>query len=184
MISIWNYTDILPPIFIITVVSLHLIVYYKSKDDDSYDPNNFIETIHSVACLLMWAKFLYFLRIFYTTGYLIRMLSNVIWDMKVFLLILFLVYFGFGEAFLRLSENSDPEASFILNYAYCWVYAYRLSLGDTAADTFNDTIQPTTLWIVWCICLLLTNIVMLNMLIAIIGESFGIVNSMQKQASY
>ncbi|CDW84531.1 wd-40 repeat protein [Stylonychia lemnae] len=184
MISVWNYTDILPPIFIITVVSLHLIVYYKSKDDESYDPNNFIETIHSIACLLMWAKFLYFLRIFYSTGYLIRMLSNVVWDMKVFLLILFLVYFGFGEAFLRLSENSDPEASFIKNYAYCWVYAFRLSMGDTAADTFNDTIQPITLWIIWCICLLLTNIVMLNMLIAIIGESFGTVNSMQKQANY
>lgn len=122
------------------MVSLHLVVFYKEKNDSTYDPNNFIETIHSVASLLMWAKLLYFLRIFYATGYLIRMISNVVWDMKIFLLILFLMYFAFGEAFLRLSESSDPEVSFIKNYAMAWVYAFRLSMGDTATDTFNDTI--------------------------------------------
>ena len=88
----------------------------------------------------MWFKLLYFLRIFGPTGYLIRMITVVIWDMKIFLLILFLMYFGFGEAFLRLSENSDEEAQFIINYAYAWVYAYRLSLGDTATDTFFYTV--------------------------------------------
>eukprot|EP00347_Sterkiella_histriomuscorum_P010355 403376619 len=190
LLSAWNYTDLLPPVFIITVISLHIVIYLKEKNDSAYDPNNFIETIHSVASLLMWAKLLYFLRIFYSTGYLIRMISNVVWDMKIFLLILFLMYFGFGEAFLRLSEASagqddeGNEISFIKNYAMCWVYAYRLSMGDGSTDTFNKTVQPVTLWILWCICLLLTNIVMLNMLIAIIGESFNQVNSMQKQASY
>lgn len=84
-------------------------------------------------------KQLYFLRIFEATGYLIRMLTTVIWDMKIFILILFIIYFGFGEAFLRLSESSGEEAVFIKNYADAWVYAYRLSLGDTATDTFHDT---------------------------------------------
>lgn len=201
LLSAWNYTDILPPIFIITVISLNLVVYVKNKDKkiqessgeegteeessvDLYSPNNFKQTIHALASLLMWAKLLYFLRIFYTTGYLIRMLTTVIWEMKIFLIILFLIYFAFGEAFLRVSEASDPEAAFITNYAMAWVYAYRLSIGDGDTSTFFDTIQPTTLWILWCLCLLLTNIVMLNMLIAIIGQSFEEVTSMQKPASY
>lgn len=96
--------------------------------------------------------------------------------MKIFLLILFIVYFGFGEAYLRLSEASemvDPELRFIKNYADAWVYAFRLSLGDTDTEVFHDTIQPITIWILWVICFILTNIVMLNMLIAIIGESYG-----------
>jgi len=111
---------------IIALITMKLNTFYN----DNYDPSDFIYTIHSVATLLMWIKFLYFLRIFRSTGYLVRTLTDVIYDMKVFLLILFIVYFGFGEAFLRLSEKSDPEAQFIMNYAYCWVYAFRLSVGD------------------------------------------------------
>lgn len=104
--------------------------------------------------------------------------------MKVFLFILFIVYFGFGEAFLRLSEKSDPEAQFIENYAMAWVYAFRLSVGDFSTDTFNDTIQPTTLWILWVISGILTNIVMLNLLISIISDSFGRINEKMKEANY
>lgn len=65
--------------------------------------------MRAVASLLMWAKFLYFLRIYPQTGYLIRMLTDVIYGMRVFLLILLFVYFGFGEAFLRIAEMSDQE---------------------------------------------------------------------------
>ncbi|CDW75557.1 wd-40 repeat protein [Stylonychia lemnae] len=178
--SVWNYSDILPPILIIVVVSLKLNTYYN----EDYEPNNFIYTVHSVATLLMWIKLLYFLRIFRSTGYLVRTLTDVIYDMKVFLLILFIVYFGFGEAFLRLSEKSDPEMQFIQNYAYCWVYAFRLSIGDNATDTFDDTIQPVTLWIIWVIAGILTNIVMLNLLISIISESFAKINEKSKEANY
>jgi hypothetical protein len=66
-------------------------------------------SVHSVACLLMWTKLLYFLRIFRLTGYFIRMLTDVMFDMRIFMLILTLVYFAFGEAFLRISEESLPR---------------------------------------------------------------------------
>lgn len=65
----------------------------------------------------MWAKFLYFLRIFENTGYIIKILVRVIIDMRIFMLILGIVYLAFNEAFLRLSETSDPSNQFFLNYA-------------------------------------------------------------------
>jgi hypothetical protein len=58
---------------------------------------------------MMWLKFLYFLRIFRPTSYFIRMLSQVIWEIRTFLLVLMIVYLGFGEAFLRLSQNSKED---------------------------------------------------------------------------
>ena len=85
----------------------------------------------------MWFKLIYFLRIFKQTGYLVRMLTDVIAEMKVFLLILGIVLLAFGEAFLRLSEMSGDEHAFIDNYAYTFVYAFRLAIGDTATDTYN-----------------------------------------------
>lgn len=98
--SVWNYSDLLGPILIIILISFHA----KNMADPEYEIPAIITTIHSVASLLLWIKFLYFLRIFKPTGYLINALSVVVWDMKVFLLILLIVYIAFGEAFLRLSE--------------------------------------------------------------------------------
>jgi hypothetical protein len=112
------------------------------------------------------------------------MLNTVLYDMKIFLLILIIMYLGFGEAFLRLSEGSDPESQFIPGYPHAILYSFRLSLGDMATDTFDNSVQPVTAWLLFIGCLLYTNIVMLNLLIAIISESFAHINDNAANASY
>ncbi len=62
-------------------------------------------------------------------GYLVRMLTEVMSAMRVFLLILAIVFIAFGEAFLRISEKSGEQA-FIVNYADAFVYSFRLGVGD------------------------------------------------------
>jgi len=185
--SVWDYVDFLPPFLIVAIVSVHISVYYETKENNPPNINDFIVTVHAIASFLMWIKMLYFMRIFESTAYLVRMLQMVIWDIKIFLLILALVYFAFGEAFLRISEASslnNPDAGFILNYADAWRYSFTISLaaGDTSNYFLCD--QPTTLWILFSLCLIITNIVMLNMLIALIGETFHDVTDMRVQAFY
>eukprot|EP00347_Sterkiella_histriomuscorum_P016371 403353446 len=178
-LSIWNYNDLISPVLVLILISFQA----RAIPNDDYEVPGFITTIHSFASLLLWAKFLYFLRIFKQTGYLINALSVVVWDMKIFLFILAIVYLGFGEAFLRLSEARD-ESEFIQNYAYAIVYSFRLSIGDTDTDKFDDNLQPITVWIMFVLCAVYTNIVMLNLLIAIISESFEKINNNALQASY
>ena len=103
--TIWNFPDIIVPVLVIVVISHHL----KELQDDDYKKPKFIVTVHSFCSLLIWIKFLYFLRIYRPTGYFIRMLSTVIWEIRTFLLVLMIVYLGFGEAFLRLSQNNSEE---------------------------------------------------------------------------
>jgi len=67
------------------------------------------------------------------------MLTEVIYSMRIFLIVLSIVLIAFGEAFLRFSETSG-DASFLLNYAHAFVYTLRLAVGDTGTDTYNDTI--------------------------------------------
>jgi hypothetical protein len=112
------------------------------------------------------------------------MLSTVVWEIRTFLLVLMIVYLGFGEAFLRLSQNSKDESQYLPNYAYSIVYAFRLSIGDTDTDNFNSGAQFVTTWIIFIMCALVTNIIMLNLLIALISESFGKINSNAHSANY
>jgi hypothetical protein len=59
-----------------------------------------------------------------------------------------------------------------------------MSVGDTDTDAFESIAQPVTAWILFVVCITLTNIIMLNLLIAIISESFSNINSNQANASY
>ncbi len=114
MSDFWNYFDVIPVLLVIVVVSTKLSVFYS--EDFTFSPHNFLYTIHSLASLTMWLKLLYFLRLFEQTGYLIRTLLGVFYEMKVFLLILSIVYMGFGEAFLRISEANNDENKFLSNF--------------------------------------------------------------------
>jgi hypothetical protein len=62
--------------------------------------------MQAIASLMMWFKFLYFLRIFMSTGYLIRMILTVVYDMRIFLLVLAIAILGFSDAFISLSYES------------------------------------------------------------------------------
>jgi hypothetical protein len=65
-------------------------------------------SIMAVTTFFMWLKLLYFLRIFKETGYLIRMISTVIVDMKHFLLVLLIAIIAFGDSFLSFAMG-NPE---------------------------------------------------------------------------
>ena len=62
------------------------------------------------------------------------MITEVIADMRVFLLILAIVLIAFGEAFMRLSEMSEVPFTTYFNYAYVFVYTFRLAVGDTDTE--------------------------------------------------
>ncbi|TNV87014.1 hypothetical protein FGO68_gene4579 [Halteria grandinella] len=175
--GLWNLLDIVPSVLCITVVSI------KTFQKES-EPANFINTIHSIASLSLWVRFLYFLRIFDSTSYYIQIITGSFWDMKEFIAILFIVQVGFGEAFLRLSERSDGEGIFLRNFADAFVFAFRMGLGDNNTDSFEEISQPITAWILFILCSLFTGIVMLNILISVIGQSFERINSQSEFATY
>eukprot|EP00347_Sterkiella_histriomuscorum_P006211 403353636 len=181
--SVWNYIDVLPIILIIIVISSHLSQQYN---EDNNEPYNFLITIHSVASLLMWLKLLYFLRLFQSTGYLVRTIIAVIYEMRIFLLILAIVYCGFGEAFLRLAEPMEDEETgkFVTNFANAFVYIYRMSLVDNNTDSFEMNKQSTTIWILFVLAGIILPIIMLNLLIAIISLSFEKINEQAELAAF
>ncbi len=84
---------------------------------------------------------MYFLRLFEQTSYLIRIIINVFWDMKTFLLILLISQIGFGEAFLRLSEYSLNEGNFLSNLATAYIYTYRVSIGENDTNAFDYSVS-------------------------------------------
>ena len=67
------------------------------------------------------------------------MLTDVCWDIKVFLFIFFLVVIAFSEAFLRIIETSE-KGIWTANYADTLAYTFYLSLGNILLEGYNETI--------------------------------------------
>lgn len=73
--EVWNYLDFLPPVLILVFMELDTTGYFIEKDPNGELINLTTKAImQAVMSLFIWLKLLYFLRIFESTGYLIRII--------------------------------------------------------------------------------------------------------------
>lgn len=147
-------------------------------------------SLQATMSLILWLKFLYFLRIFKSTGYLIRIIIEVCVDMRHFLLIMFLTMVAFGDAMRSIStsnedipDESNNSSQFVGSYIDSITYTYRMVLGDFDTSNFGLVAVPYV-WILFVLCTVFNMIIMLNLLVAIISESFARINEVSSQASY
>ena len=122
----------------------------------------------------MWFKFLYFFRIFKSYGYLTRLLFVVIYDMRHFLVVLFITIVAFSDTFLTISNGNEPEDQFVFSFTDSIIFTYRIVLGDFDVEKFGKVAIPLVTGL-FILCTVFNTIVMLNLLIAIISESFAYV---------
>lgn len=189
--SIWNLIDLVPPLIQITILVLEIngnLDEFKSKSkegDPSVELNRqVLATLMSITTLCLWLKFLYFFRIFESTGFLISAILGVIVDMKFFLLILLVALLAFGDSFKVMSLANSGDDQFISGgVAGAFFYSYRVALGDFDTDSFG-TVGTLYCIILFILNTLFTTIIMLNLLIAIISEAFEKINQQGKRASY
>ena len=64
-----------------------------------------MDYIQSVAAILMWFKFIYFLRVHEKTGWLVGMLIEVVNDMSSFMVVYFVALIAFADAYYALAES-------------------------------------------------------------------------------
>lgn len=128
--QVGNYIDIIPPVFLIIIIAIDTITHNSGiKMEGSF--NSFFRTVQSINTFFIWFKMIFFMRIFSGTAYLIRMIIQVIIDMKAFMLIFFISIIAFGDAMLAVAmgngENKDKDGKplqFISNFFASFGYAY------------------------------------------------------------
>jgi len=93
----WSYIDFLPPVLTIAIIFQH-------HTDQETEKSSTYETVLLGTCsFIMWLKVLYFMRIFRSFSYLIRMIISVVKDMIPFLTVLLFAMIAFADAFYAVS---------------------------------------------------------------------------------
>jgi len=149
-----------------------------------------------VAVFALWLQALLLLRGFEHTAALIGALQSIVADALPFLLVLVVAMMGFGQAFAafiahgvraddgadgggRISGTTEEHMSFAesLHLAYQFVVS-----GDGLKDGEGltaDLVEEPWLLFLWYVCSAFGTVVMLNMLIALMGDSFERVQSLR-----
>jgi hypothetical protein len=102
--------------------------------------------------------------------------------MRHFLLILFLTIMAFGDAMRSIATSNPKETQFIGDYHESLLFVYRMILGDFQVEAEGEgspgfgSVAVTYMWILFILCTVVNMIIMLNLLIAIISESFAKIN--------
>jgi len=176
--SMWNVIDL-------TTLILTLVIIIMDFADTKATT---LRTVSSVAIVLLWMKFFYFLRIFDSTAPLIRMIVEITADIRPFLLVLVVAIFGFANGFFLLALNRSSEVPegeesyrFLTTYIEALRYVYLLGLGEFGVDEFAGK-DETVLWIFFIIASIFILIVLLNLLIAIMSDTFAKVAATSDQA--
>lgn len=111
LLDSWNYIDLIPPIIVLTIAIMNFLHFFGVFD------NPWEEGLKSIGSLLMWLKLLYFCRISRHAGYLIRMIVQVIYDMRTFLMVLLITISAVADAstsIMKKDESNIPTSLFDL----------------------------------------------------------------------
>ena len=168
--SFWNIIDVLLMIGVSLTTILDLIAIF-GKEIDLFS----FKIITSIVLLIFWIRLLSFSKGFQGTGFLVRLVQQVIIDMRYFLIMIFLVMLAFTSSGYMLQNDYDSGQFLVFNMIY------RLMLGDYGNyDHFVSDNFSIPLWIGMIFFTIFMSIIMLNLLISIIGSTFDSVLASEK----
>lgn len=184
---VWNAMDVVPPLVQITLLLLQATGQLHHVSSASSYGRPFFAIAMSLSTLLLWLKFLYFLRIFDSTGFLVRAISTVIIEMRYFLLILLVSIFAFGDSYKVMDRANTTQHQFLAQHGYGDVigsmyYTYLVGLGEFDDDF--GSVGPRYCRLLFIGNTVFTTIILLNLFVAIISESFAKINEQGQRAKF
>jgi len=102
--------------------------------------------------------------------------------MKYFFLVLLIAIAAFGDSFLSIALG-NPEP-FTTGFTNSLIYTYTVILGGFDVTHYDNSIAYGLVMIIFLLCTIFNMIVMLNLLIAIISDSFSKVQGNANNAMF
>lgn len=178
--SAWNWMEVLS--YVNLAVLIPLGQFYFLKDGKRAIV---ISALAAIESLLLWSRMLFYARPFKSTGPLVIVISSIVSDIVPFLVLALCVMFGFAVAFYILYRHVSPDEECpdddqfqsmheaFGNFKRTFFTVFSYVFGDFDLDDIYKAPESNTTIIVFVLYMVIIAIILLNMLIAIMGESFN-----------
>ena len=167
--SFWNFVNLATIALVISTVVIDILEIRERV----WVP------VAAMGVLTMYLKLFYFGRIMNSTSTIVRMIIEISKDIVPFLFLVIVVILGFTNAFYIIALNTDLEEGetrvqrFTNNNVFLAItYTWKNGLGDFITDEFDANNFSVMVYIIWIACTFMVLIVFLNVLIAVLSDSF------------
>ena len=125
-----------------------------------------------MASLVAYSYLFFFLLAYRLTGPMVIMIFTMLTnDVFIFIIIYSVFVFGFGQAFFVLLDGHGTDG-FLASMKTCFV----ASLGDFDISAFSDSSFQSVTVILLIIYVVVVSILLINLLIAMMGNTYGRIN--------
>lgn len=156
LLDLYNYVDIGT-----FILNIYLIRNANQGTTSEAAKSEYLRPLASIAVLLMWAKSFYWLRLFGSTSFFVRLIADTLYDTRYFLILFMLILMTFGNAMLVLSTDREKplyddyipvEVINVVLNQYIWM------LGEFNADVFIPGHQggDSVAWMLFVIATMIT----------------------------
>ena len=150
------------------------------ESSEKYVSDELLRIIAAFASCFIFVKIFDWLRLFEGTAFYVHLVGETFSDILAFLILLLITLMTFGVPMYMLNLNRDAESDNELidsNFGF-WglnvlLNQYMLSLGEFNYDNFADNPQTRICYFFFLASTFVSSLTMLNMLIAIMGDTFG-----------
>lgn len=157
--DVWNYFDIAR---LLSLISYAFTYYYNHSEK---------EHCMTLLMIISLSRGLSFFRLFNDTRYIIQLLVNVIKDMRSFIILL--TYSTISFSMILMVQRKDRSFTNELKISF------MMNLGEFETEGFDGLS-----WVIFMFMSVLNVIVLLNMLIALMGETFSRVRERSEIADF
>jgi len=133
--------------------------------------------VSAVAVLFVWLKLIYYTRGHPATGPFFKMIMKILKDIRFFVVIMTIIVVAFSSAFVVLFEVNETEVSeetksSFSDFGTAVLTMFRMMLGDFDVSIFQDSTNPVMLQVLFYVYILVVTIVLLNLLIALMSDTY------------
>lgn len=169
--NIWNYFDIA----LIMLLFLSSLVDFVDITND-FKEECWIKMIKAMCTFCLWFRFLSFFRAIKETSSMMRLIFNVIKSVRYF--VLFMVFFmlTLASTFYLLHDGDEDANVFQALFAF-----YKSTVGDSSGIIEFKIVFPFLTNIFMIASTFLFAIILLNLLVAIIGDKHQEINEAEEK---
>ena len=160
----------------------------EGPKDNLQEDRHQVRTMAAISILFMWFKVFYWMRLFSKTSFYIRLILETLNDVKYFLILFMTMLMLFGNATYIMNQGRTADGQIyknMFNFAPIDVVLDQFRIANGDHDVITEGMQVESkdmvMWVFFVMSVLLTQITFLNMLIGIMGETFGRVSENREQ---
>ena len=189
--SYFKSLRVAPPKMLYTLANLTLLLSipfrllqlggeYLGEEEKHY--RNLEDAVVFLSIPFIWLYLLFFAGAIKLTGPFVTMVFSMITgDMTTFFIIYIIFLFGFSQAFYFMIKEvrdraEDENAEKYQNYALTWVALFHMTLGEYSYSVIENSPYKAMAMVFFFIYQVIMPILLFNMLIAMMGNTYAIVS--------